>query len=154
MKLEAKYTVLTVVFLALCVFILTACGSGQPTPTPPPTSGPGAGFMPTEPFGINFSSHWGHDNQDRHDLSVAKQIGADWDRWDFRWNEVEPNADGRFEWISGVGDENIDIVRGVNLDDDAGLKVIGVLNGPIPLNYQTPDGPTYYIEGLEKDVFT
>jgi hypothetical protein len=150
MKLEVRRIALLFSILPLCMAFLTACG-GEEQP-PAPTPGPGAGFMPNEPFGITYVSHYGHWNQERRDLSIARQIGADWDRWPLPWNVAEPNADGLFEW-EGVGDEDIDFVHGVNLDDGAGLKVIGLLNGPIPGAYQTPSGPDYFIEGLGQAVF-
>jgi protocatechuate 3,4-dioxygenase beta subunit len=152
MKIETRHTVWTLGCLVLCALILAACGPGQPTPTPTPTPGPGAGFMPDEPFGITFASHWGRDNQVRRDPVIAVQVGASWDRWPFPWNEAEPNADGHFEWEAGVGDDNVDFINGLNLDNGAGLKVIGVLDGGIPAAYRTPDGP-YLIEGLEQPPF-
>lgn len=108
--------------------------------------------MPAEPFGITFVSHWGRDNQVRRAPTIAVQVGASWDRWPFPWNVAEPNADGHFEWEEGIGDANVDFVNGLNLDDDAGLKVIGILNGPIPEAYRTPDGQ-YLIEGLHLEPF-
>ncbi len=151
MKLQTRHAVWMLGCLALCALILTACSPVQSTPTPTPTPGPGAGRMPAEPFGITFASHWGRDNQVRRNPASAVQIGADWDRWPFPWNEAEPNADGHFEWETGVGDDNVDFINGLNLDSLAGLKVLGVLNGPVPAAYMST--APYSIEGLELDAF-
>jgi hypothetical protein len=107
MKLETRYIFLMLVF-ALFALMVSACAPEEPTPEPTP--GPGAGHMPDEPFGITFASHWGRDNQVRRDPNIAKQIGADWDRWPLPWNVAEPNADGHFEWEASVGDDNVDWV--------------------------------------------
>lgn len=67
-----------------------------------------------------------------HWLTLAQWAGVRWNRWEFRWNEIEPRP-GHFDW--GGADEVVAASRA------AGLKIQGTLTGlPRWAEARTPSG--------------
>jgi hypothetical protein len=102
--------------LALLALLLTAGGlPAAPGGQGPPSVQPLPAVMESdERFGIgNIYPH-------PHWLTLARNAGMRWNRWEFRWSAIEPH-EGHYEW------EGSDLV--VEASRQAGLKIEGVLVG-------------------------
>jgi hypothetical protein len=140
------------VFSLWVMFILSACqgGDGGPTSTPggttaptgtpmatntpPPTDTPAPTGTPypAEDFGVTWSSSW-YEGAYSHNAPQQKavDIGATWDRWDFRWNRImDPRDVPTPVWEGEFGGTSYSYQ--VAIDGDRGtsppLKLLGILN--------------------------
>jgi hypothetical protein len=134
--------------------LLVACGpSPTPSPTPTPPAYLPASYHATD-FGVDNPSFYDELRlQERSLEQYSADVGASWNRWDFRWAWVRREKDGVLDWYWEdntyfEGAYSYDEATSFSLSNPS-LRLIGILNGGIPATA----GETPYEQGGGWETF-
>lgn len=130
MKNRRRSWLLLINVLLIGVLFLSGCG-GEEEEKPTPASPTG---YSDDRFGFAWASSFYQPVLDTGKVNLAREAGATWDRWDFRWGLIE-NSPGVYEFDYAEIPQSegpplrMNYAGAVDHDNSAGLQIVGILQG-------------------------